>query len=101
MLEYFTNGRVLDLSDATSDVELGRQLRQIPTLEALASRQLDAKTSGEQAAAMEFVLEGLHQSLLLAKDEVSGGRSYRDMFEDMVKGLKLPKGKPKPPPRGK
>ncbi len=101
VLEYFTNGRVLDLSDATRDAELGSQLRQIPTLEALAVRHLDAKTIGEQAAAMEFVLEGLHQSLLLAKDEVSGGRSYRDMFEDMVKGLKLPKGKPKPPPRGK
>ena len=101
VLEHFTNGRVLDLSDATSDVELERQLRQVPTLATLASRHLGAKSTGELAAAMEFVLEGLHQCLLLAKDEVSGGRSYRDMFEDMVKGLKVQKGKQKPPPRGK
>jgi hypothetical protein len=36
---------------------------------------------------MEFVLDGLHASSLLAKDEVVGSRAYRDMFEDMVKDL--------------
>ena len=50
---------------------------------------------------MEFVLEGLHQASLLAKSEAVGGSSYRDMFEDMVKGLKKPGDKPKPPrPKG-
>jgi hypothetical protein len=46
---------------------------------------------------MELVLEGLHQAALLAKDEIVGGRTFRDMFEDMVKGLKRPDNKPRPP----
>ena len=97
VLDWFKNGRALDLSDETSDAELEKRLRDVPALSALATRYLKAKTTGELAAAMEFVLEGLHQASLLAKDEVVGGRSFRDMFEDMVKGLKAPKEKPKPP----
>ncbi len=51
---------------------------------------------------MEFVLEGLHQCSLLAKDEIAGGKVFRDMFEDMVRGLKKPGDRPRPPraPRG-
>jgi magnesium chelatase subunit I len=97
VLDWFTNGRALDLSDETSDAQLEKRLRDVPALAALASRYLKSKTTGELAAGMEFVLEGLHQCSLLAKDEVIGGRTYRDMFEDMVKGLKAPIHKPKPP----
>jgi hypothetical protein len=37
---------------------------------------------------MELVLEGLHQSALLAKDELAGSRVYRDVFEDMARSLR-------------
>jgi hypothetical protein len=45
---------------------------------------------------MEFVLEGLHNCALLAKDEVEGGRVFRDMFEDMMRGLKKNGDPPRP-----
>jgi hypothetical protein len=36
---------------------------------------------------------------LLAKDEIAGGKVFRDMFEDMVRGLKKPGDRPRPPRR--
>ncbi|MDZ4771709.1 MAG: magnesium chelatase [Planctomycetota bacterium] len=97
VVAHFQNGRTLDLSDEMTDAELVKRLSGVPSLEAIARKYLSAASASELAAAMEFVLEGLHQGSLLAKNEMIGGRSYRDMFEDMVKGLKKPTDKPKPP----
>jgi magnesium chelatase subunit I len=91
VLEHFQGGRALDVSDDLADQELRERLAAVPGLEAIATRHLEAPTPAEAGAAMEFVLEGLHQSSLLAKDEIAGGRAYRDMFEDMVRGLEEPR----------
>ena len=92
---WFQNSRTIELSDELPDRALYERLSAIPGLETLAAKYLGAEGKPELAAGMEFVLEGLHQSALLAKDEVVGGRVFRDMFEDMVRGLKKPG--PKPP----
>ena len=97
ILAHFQNGRTVDLSDDLGDAELRERLAKIAGLEALAKKYLKPATPGETAAAMEFVLEGLHQSSLLAKEESIGGRVFKDMFEDMVRGLKKPGDRPKPP----
>ena len=55
--------------------------------EVVAGKYLDPKGEEEAAAAMEFVLEGLHQASLVAKEEVVGGRVYRDTFEEMVRSF--------------
>lgn len=90
--DYFQGGKSLDVSDASSDAELEAALRAIPKLAELAQRYLKPADAGELAAGMELVLEGLHQSSLLAKDALVGKRTFRDMFEDMMKGLKKPGG---------
>jgi hypothetical protein len=36
---------------------------------------------------MEFVLEGLHQSSVLAKEETEGRRVFLDMFQTMFSSL--------------
>jgi magnesium chelatase subunit I len=95
VLEWFQNGRSIDLSDELDDRALVEKLRGIPALEMLARKYLGSQSQGEVAAGLEFVLEGLHQSSLLAKDELVGGRVFRDMFEEMVRGLKKPG--PRPP----
>lgn len=97
VVSWFQNGRSIDLSDELSDRDLEKKLGEINGLQPLAMKYLGAKTTSELAAGMEFVLEGLHQSSLLAKDEVVGGRVFKDMFEDMVRGLKKPGDKPRPP----
>jgi magnesium chelatase subunit I len=94
---WFQNGRSIDLSDELSDRDLEKKLSEITGLPALTKKYLAAKTTSELAAGMEFVLEGLHQSSLLAKHEVLGGRVFKDMFEEMVRGLAKPGDKPRPP----
>lgn len=96
---WFQDGMTLELSDSISDAELERRLAALPGLAALVDAQWPAQAVGERAAAMEFVLEGLHHSALLARDEIDGGHAYRDMFEDMMRGLK--KGGAKNPPQGR
>jgi magnesium chelatase subunit I len=92
VLAHFQGGRVLELDDALSDEALHARLAPVPGLEELARKQLGASTQGEIAAGMELVLEGLAASSLLARESKDGGRSFRDMFEEMVKGLKKPDG---------
>ena len=41
----------------------------------------------ELAAAMELVLEGLHQASILSKDRERRGARYADGFDEMVRGL--------------
>jgi hypothetical protein len=36
---------------------------------------------------MEFVLEGLHQSSVLAKEDLEGRRIFLDMFQTMFSSL--------------
>ncbi len=101
VVDHFKNGRALVLSDTMTDADLLTLLAAVPQLGAIATKYLPQLAPGARAAGMEFVLEGLHQASLLAKSEAVGGSSYRDMFEDMVKGLKKPGDKPKPPrPKG-
>ncbi len=86
-LAYFKDGGTVDVSDDLSSADLLARLEEIPGLSDLARKYLEVNGVAETSAAMEFALEGLHQSSLLAKDEVVGGRVYRDMFEDMVRNL--------------
>ncbi len=97
IVSWFQNGKSIDLSDKMSDHDLEKKLGEITGLRTLTAKYLRAKTTAELAAGMEFVLEGLHQSALLAKHDVVGGRVFKDMFEDMVRGLKKPGDKPRPP----
>jgi magnesium chelatase subunit I len=87
VLAWFQGGRAVDVSDEFDDEQLAAKLTEVPGLEALASKHLGARSRGEVAAAMEFVVDGLHQCSLLARAELDRGRAYRDMFEEMVKEL--------------
>jgi magnesium chelatase subunit I len=97
IVSWFQGGKAIELSDSLADDALLAKLAPIPRLEDVARKYLKPSTPAETAAAMEFVLEGLHQCSLLAKDEIAGGRVFRDMFEDMVRGLKKPGDRPRPP----
>ena len=92
VVSWFGQGNAVDLSDDASDDELYARLSPLPSLEDLASAHLIDPASGspsnaELAAAMEFVLEGLHQEGLVAKEDQVGGKSYRDTFEEMVRSF--------------
>ncbi len=87
VLDWFAAKETVDVTDDLEPSELYRRLSAIEGLEKVAREHLQAEDEEEAAAAMEFVLEGLHQSSLLSKEETVDGRIYRDMFEEMVKSF--------------
>ena len=87
ILGWFSGKRTIDLADDLADAQLYERLKGIPSLALVAGKYLDPDGEPETAAAMEFVLEGLHQSALLSKEAVVGGRVYRDTFEEMVRSF--------------
>jgi len=88
VLAHFQKGAVVDLADDLSSAELLKRLSAVGGLREVATTLLRPEGDEELAAAMEFVLEGLHQNAMVAREELVGGRVYRDSFEEMVRSLK-------------
>jgi magnesium chelatase subunit I len=89
ILTWFGGQHTLELSDDLSDEELYERLYRISNLESLAKRYLAPEGSAQLATAMEFLVEALHQLGFLAKEDLSGERIYRDVFEEMAKSFQL------------
>lgn len=88
VLGHFQKGGMVDLADDLSQKELLQRLSAVAGLRELTVELLRPEGPEELAAAMEFVLEGLHQNAMVAREELHGGRVYRDTFEEMVRSLK-------------
>ncbi len=88
ILDWFSSGNRLELSDEMSDMEYFKVLEGIPGLKSLADGFLSSRNRAVRAAAMELILEGLHQHSLLAKEDVDRKVSYSDMLGVMLEGLK-------------
>jgi magnesium chelatase subunit I len=88
VLDWFAAGNRLELSDDADDKEYLAALSGVPGLAALADEFLPSRSPQCRAAAMELVLEGLHQHSLLAKEDLATGASYSDMLGIMLEGLK-------------
>jgi len=87
VLRWFQSGKTVDVSPELAPAELHERLAAIPGLADLARRHLEPEDEDSLAAAMEFALEGLHQSSLVAKEELVGHRVYRDMMAEMAESL--------------
>ena len=88
VLDWFADGKRLEISDEMEDDAYCAALEQVPGLKALADEFLPVKPRAVHAAAMELILEGLHQHSLLAKEDAVTGASYSDMLGLMLEGLK-------------
>jgi len=87
VVQWFAGGRRLDISDETPFDEHLAGLREVDGLEELARTHLAPATAGELAAAMELVLDGLHQCSMLAKEDEDSGVGYRDMIGAMFRQM--------------
>lgn len=86
VLHYFQNGGRVTLTPTLSDAEYRKALLAVPGLADVA-RRLGAESDAAHAAAMELVLEGLHQHSLLGKEAGETGASYGDLMGAMLAGL--------------
>jgi len=87
VIDYVAKGKRLELTDDSSDADFARQVKSVPELENLTLEYLKGLKGGELAVGMEFVLEGLHQSSLLAKEDLDRGVLYCDMLGAMYDDL--------------
>jgi len=98
VINYFASGKTAEVSDEMTSASCLATLKQVGGLEDIARKHLKIENEKtELGSAMEFVIEGLHQSRLLAKDELDGHTVYRDMLGSMFEGMD--EGKPPKPPR--
>ena len=79
MLKWFAEGNEVTLSDEQSWEEYLAELRRVPGLLALATEH--AREPEERGLLAELVLEGLHQHLKLAREDLDS----RIRFKEMVK----------------
>ncbi len=88
IIDWFAKGSTLELTDEQRDEEYISALRDIPSLPELATT-LKPANDAELASAMEFVLEGLHQYSIIAREDITGGGSaFRDLLGDMMTQFK-------------
>ncbi|MCA8913456.1 MAG: magnesium chelatase, partial [Planctomycetes bacterium] len=87
VIDFFAKGKRLELTDESPDAEFSKQLKGVPELEKLTKEYLKELKGTALAVGMEFVLEGLHQSSLLAKEDLDRGVLYCDMLGAMYDDL--------------
>jgi magnesium chelatase subunit I len=88
ILEWFSSGNHVEISDDMPGEEFAKQLSSVKSLPQLASKYLTPSTPDEAAVAMELVLEGLHQHSMLSRERTDhAGTSYKDMLKSMLSGL--------------
>ncbi|MBZ0137428.1 MAG: magnesium chelatase [Planctomycetes bacterium] len=87
IIDHFAKGQRLELTDESKDDDFAKQVKSVPELEALTKEYLKDLKGGGLAVGMEFVLEGLHQSSLLAKEDIDRGVLYCDMLGAMYDDL--------------
>jgi magnesium chelatase subunit I len=80
VLGWFENGNKVELSDILDDDVFHQKISQVDGLREIADKHIKTNSPAEQAVAMEFVLEGLHQNSRLSKNIADGLRSYSDMM---------------------
>jgi magnesium chelatase subunit I len=79
MIRWFSEGNAVTVSDELPFAEYETELYKVPGLRDLAARY--GKSREERAFAAEMVLEGLHQHLKLARNDMDSQVSYKEMVK--------------------
>ncbi len=84
IIAFFAHSNPLELSDESPLAAHFDALSAVPTLKKTACKYLPLKSTEEVVLGMEFVLEGLHQENLIARESVDGIFKYSDMLATML-----------------
>jgi magnesium chelatase subunit I len=90
IVRWFEGGNAVELSDEMPLAEYTRELDKVPGLREATRRHIrDVDEKLEMPSVMEFVLDGLHQSSKIAKDEIDHMTLYKDLVGSIFKGQGL------------
>ncbi|MBX7246428.1 MAG: hypothetical protein K1X53_13105 [Candidatus Sumerlaeaceae bacterium] len=87
IVNWFETGHTLDISDEMPHSEYVAALRAVDGLEAITQREMHVNEPNDLAAAMEFIVEGLHQNFLITKMQVGKKVVYTDTVSHMMDQL--------------
>jgi len=90
ILSWFATGGKLELHLDMTALEYTRALDMVDGLRAVVDREISPDSDEARAAAMEFVLEALHQHSLLGKELELGAKSFVDLMGSMLSGIASP-----------
>ncbi len=86
IIDWFTGGRRLDLTDALSDAAYKKTLIEVPGLASLVKKLHPSLVESQHVLLMEFVLHGLAEFSQLGKSYLSNGVGFADMLGSLLPG---------------
>lgn len=86
IIDWFTMGNRLELTDSLSDSQYKKAMMQVPGLYALVKKLHPKLAEGQLLLLMEFVLHGLAEYSQLNKDYLDGGIAFADMLGSLFDG---------------
>ena len=81
ILAWFVEGNKITLSDEQPFTEYFRELNRVPKLAETARKYVHPKNDFEQAFWMEMVLEGMHQALRLAREDLDSTITFAELMK--------------------
>ncbi|MGV3761842.1 sigma 54-interacting transcriptional regulator [Parapedobacter sp.] len=86
IIDWFTAGNRLELTDNLSDDQYKKAMAQVPGLFALVKKLHPKLAESQKVLLMEFVLHGLAEYSQLNKDYLDGGVEFADMLGSLFDG---------------
>lgn len=87
--DFFGSGMKLELSDTAPLKQYHAALDSIAGLQEIVKKHFQPADDGETYLRMEFVLEGLHQCNVLAKEVQDANFQYSDMLANMLRDVEV------------
>jgi magnesium chelatase subunit I len=81
ILAWFADGNKITLSDEQPFADYFRELSKVPRLADVARKYAAPKRDEELAFWMEMILEGLHQSLRLAREDLDSTITFQELMK--------------------
>jgi magnesium chelatase subunit I len=79
IVQWFADGNAVTLSDEQTFTDYEAELHKVPGLRDMSAKL--GRTPQERALASEMILEGLHQHLKLARNDMDSQVSYKEMVK--------------------
>ncbi len=81
ILAWFVDGHKVTLSDEQPFAEYMRELQRVPKLSETALKYVQPRHEQELAFWMELILEGLHQALRLAREDLDSTITFQELMK--------------------
>jgi len=84
---WFAAGNTAEVTDDSTQAAHRAALDRVEGLADLARRHGAPKSPADETLLMELALEGLHQCSVIAREDLDGRVSFKDMLKEMLAGM--------------